>query len=193
MGKPLPIDNAAADFPVEIFGRDLGHVLLDPLCHFLLLTEVFATHARGLAVAQRLGRGDEGSIGPDLEVLEGVAGEGALDDLVAHHVARKSLAERRHARGHVLDGRGRSAKPFDARLEPLGLRLGFPQVLGDPLAHFRIVLDAAFHARKHGLGLFLHGMRIAQPLHQSFVGFGPGIRHDNRSIALIAWQRPPRA
>src|SRR5690606_24249694 len=126
----------------QIAPGDLGQMFFQPAGHGLLLAQDFPADARGLGVADLLGGPDQRAIHRDLEMLEGVAAERPLHDLVAHERAAERLQVADERRGAVLERRHGGAEALEAALEQLRLRPRLLQMLEDAATQVRVGLDA---------------------------------------------------
>src|SRR5829696_3484982 len=135
----LPIRFLAAGLALEIHARDLLDVVLDPLPHALLFLERLAERGHELDVAGRLGHGDERLVGRDLEGLEGVVGEGVLQDLVGDRHVRDGRHVPHDLRRPILKERTVLAERMQDLVDPLLLAVGLIEVHAELLRDLRIV------------------------------------------------------
>src|SRR4051794_9853372 len=96
--------------------RELRKVLRQPGGHRFLLLKNALADALGLHIASLIGSGDEDFVGSNLYVLEAVARQGSLHDLVAYEQTTESLAQPRHFADDVLDSGCAAATAINALL-----------------------------------------------------------------------------
>jgi len=111
-------------------------------------------------MAGAFGHGDQGFVGRDLEILEGVVGEGVLQDLVGHgHVAGGGHVGHELGR-HVLQERAVLAENVQHLVEAAHLAFRLGDVPAQQIRHFRIMLES-LHLALHELQRFLfEGMGV---------------------------------
>src|SRR5690606_1021425 len=151
---------------LQVFLGQRGKLLPDPGRHVELLLHDALAGARDLRLAGGLGGDHQRLVAAGFELLEGMAAERVLQDLVAGHGVQHALHVGRELHRGLLEGRRVGAEPVQA---PLDLGLLLPGLV-EVRAQAGQCLGVAFQAVDLGLEqldrLALHGVGVAQPAGQ---------------------------